>query len=171
MVTIQQPTNRLILHSIFLLHPHAAQNQVHAQKCIDGLHSALPECKGDAKCSYGLEKTVRKVRETFSNTQMSILAWEADSDAGTVNPVNYLYTLLLLFKLLPQQQADTTDTDIMLCYAGPQTTIFVILLYLIPYSFVELGVLIKAVSRQLIHLKASEECFLHTQCLTHCVSH
>lgn len=88
------------------------------------------------------------------------------------NLVSYPYTLSLLFKLFPQQQADTTDKDIMLCYTWPQTTIFIILhTYLIPYSFLEFGVPLKAVYRQLICLQASEQSFVQTQCLTHWVSH
>lgn len=58
---------------------------------------------------------------------MSILAWEATlTQAGTVT-LNCPYTSSLLFKYLPQQQADTTDWDIMLCYTGPQTPISIIL--------------------------------------------
>lgn len=60
----------------------------------------------------------------------------------------------------------------MLCYTWPQTTIFIILhTYLIPYSFLEFGVPLKAVYRQLICLQASEQSFVQTQCLTHWVSH
>lgn len=42
---------------------------------------------------------------------------------------------------------------------------------MIPHSFLEFSVLIKALYRQIICLQASEEPFLQTQCLTHCVSH
>lgn len=59
----------------YVLMQHETKSML-SPKCIDGLQNTSPECK-DAKCSYGLEKTVRKFRETFSNTQLSILAWEA----------------------------------------------------------------------------------------------
>lgn len=62
-----QSTNGAMSHSIFLLKLHAEQTQVCAlPQCIEGLQKALPQCKGDDKCSSGLERTVRKDREEDS---------------------------------------------------------------------------------------------------------
>lgn len=90
-------------------HCHSVNEMPHVHIVGKNQSEKLGKCSQIRRCQSWLGKLLRCLRY-----------WDS-------NLVNYPYTVSLLFKLLPQQQAGTTDKDIMLCYTRPQTTIFIIL--------------------------------------------